>query len=96
MVAEPEAGFLVWRITGPDEYEVLNLAVAPRYRRRGVARALLAAVICSGKWFLEVRESNTAARRLYASAGFQEIGRRRGYYSNPREDAVQVALSVSL
>jgi len=38
--------------------------------------------------FLEVRESNTVARRLYEKAGFQETGRRKSYYTNPTEDAI--------
>jgi ribosomal-protein-alanine N-acetyltransferase len=44
--------------------------------------------------YLEVRESNTAARRLYASRGFEEMGRRRGYYKRPAEDAIVLRLEM--
>ena len=78
-------GFLVARQTAPGEREILNLAVDPSQRRRGVARALLQAELGRGKnqWFLEVRESNLGAIRLYQSAGFRVAGRRESYYSNP-------------
>ena len=70
-----------------DEGEVLTVAVRPEARRRGLARALLAA--CHEAWarqgvtraFLEVREDNAGARALYAEAGWREVGRRRGYYA---------------
>lgn len=87
-------GFLVTRPTGPGETEILNLAVAPAWRRRGVARALLDGVLrkASGEIFLEVRESNTAARQLYRAVGFQEIGVRRDYYDEPSEAAIVMRL----
>lgn len=87
-------GFLVTRPTGPGETEILNLAVAPAWRRRGVARALLDEVLreASGQIFLEVRESNTAARQLYRAVGFQEIGIRRNYYHEPSEAAIVMRL----
>lgn len=88
-VAEPEAGFVCWRAVDSNEFEVLNLAVAQEWRRQGVARALLeAAGVGGGTWFLEVRESNRAARALYESIGFQEAGRRKQYYQNPVEDGI--------
>ena len=68
------------------EAEVLTLAVDPAQRRRGVARALLergadwAADHGAEMLWLEVAADNAAARGLYAAAGFQEAGRRRGYY----------------
>lgn len=77
-----------------DETDMMNLAVAPEFRRQGVGKALLNALIASLKelgsqcLILEVRDSNEAARALYAKLGFVEIGRRRGYYRNPREDAL--------
>ncbi len=82
-------GFLVSRAAA-DEREVLNLAVDPGYRRRGVARALLGAAInrSPGRWFLEVRESNRTAREVYRSLGFIEVSRRPEYYENPREHAI--------
>ena len=83
-------GFLVTRQTGPGEREILNLAVDPSQRRRGVARALLQAELGRGKnqWFLEVRESNAGAIALYQNAGFRVAGRRESYYSNPPEPGI--------
>jgi ribosomal-protein-alanine N-acetyltransferase len=83
-------GFLVTRRTAPDELEVLNLAVAPWRRRTGVAKALLLPLLASHKGviFLEVRESNSAARLLYQAIGFKEVTCRMGYYSEPPEAAI--------
>jgi ribosomal protein S18 acetylase RimI-like enzyme len=83
-------GFLVTRQTAPDEREILNLAVEPSERRRGVARALLQVALGQAKnrWFLEVRESNFCAIRLYESAGFRVTGRRESYYTNPAEPGI--------
>ena len=81
-----------WRVR--DEVELGNLAVDPGHRRRGVARRLLHAVLASARregataLYLEVRESNRAARSLYAGEGFRNVGRRRGYYRSPAEDAL--------
>jgi [ribosomal protein S18]-alanine N-acetyltransferase len=77
-----------------DEGEIADLAVAPSARRRGIARALLerimAEVMEAGvrALYLEVRESNAAARALYEALGFEPVGRRRGYYQHPSEDAL--------
>lgn len=81
------AGFLVWRAVAHDEAEILNLAVTPIHRRRGIARALLAQ-IPKPALFLEVREGNQAARALYRSCGFEEAGRRPAYYRHPPETAI--------
>jgi ribosomal-protein-alanine N-acetyltransferase len=83
-------GFLVSRETAPGEREILNLAVDPACRRRGTARALLLHEIegFRGTWFLEVRESNTAAIGLYRTARFEAVGRRAEYYHDPSEDAI--------
>ena len=76
--------------------EVVNLAVEPRLRRRGMGRAILDAVLQSWRdmgiheAFLEVRESNVAARGLYAACGFRPTGVRRDYYPDSREDAVMM------
>ncbi len=84
-----------------SEIEILNLAVNPRNRREGLASQLLFAAIASGRkrgaslGFLEVRESNAAARAFYQSHGFQETGRRKFYYSHPYEDALVFTLSLS-
>jgi ribosomal-protein-alanine N-acetyltransferase len=86
------AALLVRVVAG--EGEVLRLAVAQAWRRQGHARAImrtamadLAAHLPHGL-HLEVRASNSPARRLYASLGFAEVGRRPGYYVAPVEDAV--------
>lgn len=88
------AGFLVSRQTAPEEREILNLAVHPHFRRIGVARRLLEEEITqgAGSCFLEVRESNRAARNLYISMGFREIGFRHEYYENPCESAIVMNL----
>ena len=78
------------------EAHLLNLSVAARWQRRGIGRELLRFVVKlardygADKIYLEVRPSNVAARALYASAGFSEIGVRRDYYpaGERREDAV--------
>ncbi len=77
-----------------DEAEILNLAVDPVARRSGLGGRLLDAALAEAEGrgaaavFLEVRESNAAARKLYASRGFAELSRRRRYYRNPVEDAL--------
>jgi [ribosomal protein S18]-alanine N-acetyltransferase len=83
-------GFLVARALGEGESEVLNLAVSPEFRRKGLGRALLSTVVegYRGTIFLEVRESNLAARNLYKSMGFKEISSRCGYYEFPPETAI--------
>ena len=80
--------------TAMDETDMMNLAVVPQFRRQGVGEALVNALTASLKEMgsrcltLEVRDSNEAARALYGKLGFREIGRRRGYYRDPREDAL--------
>jgi len=101
-VAEEEGilrGLIVFRIIA-DEAEILNLAVDSRRRRQGVASKLIADVIAASKAggvrriFLEVRDSNVAARNLYARMGFTEMGRRRQYYREPAEDALVLAREI--
>ncbi len=84
------AGFLVYRALGAGECEVLNLAVDPPARRRGLGRALLAYLLGQGpgEVFLEVRAGNVSAQAFYRGAGFREAGRRPTYYRNPSEDAI--------
>ena len=90
------AGLLVAReIYPPDvssgaEREILNLAVASRFRRRGIATALLNHELSrdAAVYFLEVRESNLAAQELYRKFGFIEIARRPNYYQSPVERAI--------
>jgi ribosomal-protein-alanine N-acetyltransferase len=77
-----------------DEVHVENLGVDPGERRQGLGRFLLrtslGVALGDGARvaFLEVRVGNHAARRLYESEGFKVVGERRGYYSEPLEDAV--------
>jgi ribosomal-protein-alanine N-acetyltransferase len=83
-------GFLVARTVAPGECEVLNMAVAPEFRRRGIGRALFESLLGGyrGAVFLEVRESNEIARKFYKIIGFQEVGRRPDYYGSPPETAI--------
>ena len=84
-------GFMVTRdLTG--EVEVLNLATSPEFRRQGVARTLLRSVETNAV-FLEVRESNEAARKLYENLGFTVVGVRSEYYDDPIENALVMRLS---
>ena len=77
-----------------DEGYVGDLAVRGDRRRRGIGRALIAAMCAEAErrklafLTLEVRESNAAARRLYESCGFLPVGVRKNYYEKPRENAV--------
>jgi [ribosomal protein S18]-alanine N-acetyltransferase len=77
-----------------DAWHVMNLAVAPEHRRRGIGMALLERLfeVTAGDaqrgYTLEVRVSNAGAIRLYERAGFRTRGIRRGYYTDNREDAL--------
>jgi len=94
------AGFLVSRqIYGGGEHEldtereILNIAVAPRFRRMGIATALLKHELGrGGSHFLEVRASNMGAQALYRKLGFVELGRRPNYYQHPTESAIVMTL----
>ena len=88
---------------GAGEGHILNLCVRDSVRCRGIGRRLLGQLLDCARargaldTFLEVRPSNTSAIRLYQSAGFQQIGMRRGYYQavDGREDAVVFKLRLS-
>jgi [ribosomal protein S18]-alanine N-acetyltransferase len=84
------AGFCSWRQTVADEAEILNIAVDPSFRRRGIGSALLMAVCeqASGSIFLEVAEHNAPAIALYRKLGWQEAGLRAGYYNQGTVNAV--------
>ena len=77
-----------------DEGYISNVAVAPAQRRQGIARALIAALLARAEALqlsfvtLEVRESNAPAIALYEGFGFRPVGRRKGYYDAPKEDAI--------
>jgi len=102
LVAESDGGLLgyimVWRVA--VEVHIINLAVAPEARRLGVARRLLDATLADavdlgcGLATLEVRISNTGAQSFYRRAGFDEVGRRKGYYSDNGEDALILARKI--
>jgi ribosomal-protein-alanine N-acetyltransferase len=94
------AGYVVaWFIE--DEAHLANLAVAPEFRRRGLGRRLVRAVLEEAarrgtRWIrLEVRESNAAARALYQALGFRPVGRRRSYYADNGEDALLLELDLT-
>jgi ribosomal-protein-alanine N-acetyltransferase len=92
-------GYVFARVAG-GEAEVLNLAVHPAHRLRGVGRALLERVIervtrrGADLLFLEVRASNTEAQTFYRKMGFKQVGRRPNYYDRPREDALILAREI--
>ena len=99
-------GYLAWQGDAPvgfilardlaGDVEVLSVGVLPQWRRRGVGRALIDAVVAKaeqdglGSIVLEVATENAAARALYAAFGFVQVGRRPGYYSQSggRADAL--------
>jgi [ribosomal protein S18]-alanine N-acetyltransferase len=91
------AGFAIASLVGPQA-ELESIAVAGEAQGRGIGAALMTAVIRELRLAgvreleLEVRESNRAAGSFYARAGFREVGRRRGYYREPDEDAVLLRL----
>jgi ribosomal-protein-alanine N-acetyltransferase len=93
------AGFAVaWHVA--DELHVLNVAVAPEVRRRGVGTRLMSAALAYAEEkrvrivLLEVRRSNRPALRLYRSLGFSVLGVRPRYYGDNDEDAVEMILSL--
>lgn len=88
---------------GAGEMHLLNLTVMPPLQRQGLGKALLRRLCAEGRLlgagivWLEVRESNLAARRLYATFGFSEVGLRRAYYpldAGRREDAVVMSFAL--
>jgi ribosomal-protein-alanine acetyltransferase len=93
------AGFIVAQKIA-DEIEILNFAVSPELRERGIGARLLQETLAWAKTFqathaiLEVRASNAAALRFYEHHNFQTVGRRSRYYNSPIEDAL--LLSVTL
>lgn len=86
----------IWTLL--DECQINKIAVMPEKRKIGIGKAILNHVIELTRdmgvksWYLEVRESNTAAQALYRSAGFSSVGTRKNYYINPVEDAVLMNL----
>lgn len=83
-----------------DEGSLTDIAVLPEYRGRGIARLLMNVLIDEAQErrlqfvLLEVRESNTAAINLYRSFGFEQVGRRKKYYSDPCEDGLLMTKNI--
>lgn len=77
-----------------DEGYITNVAIFPQHRGNGIAKALMGGLIQAGREknlsfiSLEVRKSNTAAISLYKKLGFAEVGQRKAFYLNPKEDAL--------
>jgi [ribosomal protein S18]-alanine N-acetyltransferase len=99
IVAEQESkicGFLCAHVVA-GEWEIENVVVDGEFRRHGIGAELMRALL--NKWgiaagsaiLLEVRESNAPARALYENSGLRQVGRRRGYYRDPVEDAILYA-----
>lgn len=106
----PLSLWLVWEEDGtaaaylgvqrvPPQADVMNVAVSPALRRRGIARALFAELERRlpeiDELFLEVRASNSGAIALYRTLGFAQVGRRPNYYLDPREDALILRKELS-
>lgn len=95
---EPRAFLVGWHVA--DELHILDVATAPRARRRGLAAALLARVLAYAAehrlriLLLEVRRSNEAAIALYRRHGFSIFRVRRGYYADDGEDAIEMAVAL--
>ncbi len=89
---------ICWTVT--DQAELGNVAVAAEVRGEGVGKSLVHAVLerlqarRARECFLEVRESNLVAQALYRQCGFEVVGRRRRYYSNPAEDALVMRIEL--
>lgn len=97
---EPEARIIamavVWMII--DELHIATIAVLPEFRQMSVGQKLLGVILKDGlkqgvvNAFLEVRETNRAARAMYQKFGFKEVGKRPHYYSDTQEDAILMNL----
>ena len=92
-------GHIVWRVT-PDGLELLNIAVDPACRGRGLAKGLMGLLLEAARIqpepqvFLDVRAGNVAALGLYRSLGFRQVGLRKHYYRVGGEDAVLMRWSA--
>lgn len=90
------AGFACGRMVA-DEAEILNLAIRPELRNRGIGKALVGKLLHTftlqgvAHVFLEVRKSNITAIAFYHRLGFRQVGERPGYYQNPLEPALVFA-----
>ena len=94
--SEATCGFIAAQFLS-GEMEIQNVVVGREFLRQGVASELVQEICARARTakmsaiILEVRESNHAARALYSKSDFREVGRRRGYYRNPQEDAILYA-----
>ena len=94
-------GYVIYMLLS-EEAELLRIAVKEEARNKGVATSLLDVMRNKTReeikevktLFLEVRENNTAARKLYEKTGFVEVGMRKNYYSNPTENAVLYKMEI--
>ena len=97
VVCEDESGiiaFLCAQLIPPGEVEILNLAVHPDHKRKGVATHLLNTLTAPTQ-HLDVRQSNAAGIAFYRKHGFRKVGHRRKYYSRPTEDAIMMTRQVN-
>jgi len=103
IIVRPEDGRVIgyiiyWQIR--DEVQINNVAVHPDFRGKGIGEAAMRLVLKEVREqsavfvTLEVRVSNTPAVRLYEKLGFKALGRRKGYYTNPVEDAYVMGLAL--
>lgn len=92
-------GYIIFWQIGED-VQINNIAIHPDFRRLGIGETVLRQVIELVRWrrarlvTLEVRPSNTAALNLYRKLGFKMMGIRKGYYTNPPEDAIVLSLHL--
>ena len=93
------AGYIVFEVVA-DEGHITNIAVTKQNRRRGIATELIVKVLelvrdhHINSVYLEVRQSNEAAKKLYEKFGFKEIGERKGYYQGTNENALVYKLDA--
>ena len=96
-IEEGRAVGYVGVISAPPEGEITNVATHPDFRRRGIGEGILDVLKREANargiesLYLEVRRSNAPARGLYEKMGFRVVGERKGFYKNPKEDAVLMA-----
>ena len=94
------AGFIILRLAA-DEVELITVAVDPKWRKKGIGRALLRAAFAdlmmspARRMFLEVAADNAGAVRLYETEGFREVGRREGYYARAAGQPPATALVMA-
>ena len=94
LTAAGDAAGMVLGLALPPEGELYRIAILPEHRGCGLGRLLLTEFLAAlderqaPDCFLEVRAANTVAQGLYASCGFYEVGRRKNYYKDPRDDAL--------